>query len=54
MINDEKFEQVDRIKVNEDPFFDEVCMQFYFKDFTGDQPEEFIFCKPSEIFAMNI
>lgn len=29
-------------------------MQFYFKDFEGDAPTDFIFCKRTEIFTMNI
>lgn len=56
MVKDENgvnFEQVERIVVKDMPFFSGVCMQYYFKDFT-DEPEELLFCKLTEIFALNI
>lgn len=48
------FEQTNRIVVKEIPFFDKVCMQYYFKDpAPGKDPTTLLFVKREEIFEMN-
>jgi hypothetical protein len=49
------FEQVDRIVVKEFPFFQGVCMKYFFVDFkAGTRPTHMLFCKATEIFTMNL
>jgi len=49
------FELVDRIVVKEMPFFQGVCMKYFFVDFpAGTEPKEMLFCKSTEIFKMHL
>ena len=51
----DKFEQIKKVVVRDMPIFTKVCMNYHFKNTTGNTKEKdtIIFCKIDEIFEMN-